>query len=308
MRGAGGGAPGAGSSGGVRRGPESARLVKVAAAPSAAAIAARDLSFSYGERTVLEGLNLTLAPGSLLALTGPNGAGKSTLLRLIAGVLRPSRGTVQVLGSDFATLPPRARAKLVAAVPQSPELPAGTAALEVVLMGRNPHLGFLAWETEADVEIALQAMRVTNTEELADRPIDRLSGGERQRVAIALALAQQTPVMLLDEPTANLDLAYQPAVMSLLGELVAAGKTVVVAIHDLTLAAQFAHRIALLSGGRCRHVGAPEEVLTADNIRHAYGAAVRIIDHPETHKPVVVNSWPAGAGAGRRSGTAERLA
>ena len=152
------------------------------------------MAFSYGEGTVLEGLNLTVARGSLLALTGPNGAGKSTLLRLIAGVLRPARGTLQVLGSDFPALSPRARAKLVAVVPQSPELPAGTAALEVVLMGRNPHLGLLAWETEADLEIALQAMRITGTEELADRLIDHLSGGERQRVAIALALAQQTPV------------------------------------------------------------------------------------------------------------------
>ena len=258
----------------------------------APAIVAGDVAFSYGEGTVLEGLNLTVARGSLLALTGPNGAGKSTLLRLIAGVLRPARGTLQVLGSDFPALSPRARAKLVAVVPQSPELPAGTAALEVVLMGRNPHLGLLAWETEADLEIALQAMRITGTEELADRLIDHLSGGERQRVAIALALAQQTPVVLLDEPTANLDLAYQPAVMSLFGELAAAGRTVVVAMHDLTLAAQFAHRVALLSGGRCRYVGTPEEVLTADHIRHAYGAAVRIIDHPDTHTPVVVNSWP----------------
>ena len=257
----------------------------------AAAIELRGVGYSYGRHSVLERLSLTVPRGCLLALAGPNGAGKSTLLRLIAGVLRPARGTVHVLRSEVAALTPRARARLVAVVPQSPELPAGASALEVVLMGRNPHLGLLSWETDADVEIALQALRDTDTAELAGRPIDRLSGGERQRVAIALALAQQTPVMLLDEPTANLDLAYQPAVMALFSKLVSAGKTVVVALHDLTLAAQFAHQVALLSGGRCRHLGAPEAVLTADNIRHAYGATVRIMEHPETLKPVVVNSW-----------------
>ena len=256
-----------------------------------AAIRVRGLGYCYGRRTVLKQLSLTVPRGSLLALAGPNGAGKSTLLRLIAGVLRPARGTVHVLRSAVAALTPRARARLVAVVPQSPELPPGASALEVVLMGRNPHLGLLSWETEADVDIALQAMRATDTAALAGRPIDRLSGGERQRVAIALALAQQTPVLLLDEPTANLDLAHQPAVMALFSKLVSAGKTVVVALHDLTLAAQFAHQVALLSDGCCRHVGTPEAVLTADNIRHAYGATVRIIDHPETHKPVVVNSW-----------------
>ena len=256
-----------------------------------AAIRVRGLGYCYGRRTVLKQLSLTVPRGSLLALAGPNGAGKSTLLRLIAGVLRPARGTVHVLRSAVAALTPRARARLVAVVPQSPELPPGASALEVVLMGRNPHLGLLSWETEADVDIALQAMGATDTAALAGRPIDRLSGGERQRVAIALALAQQTPVLLLDEPTANLDLAHQPAVMALFSKLVSAGKTVVVALHDLTLAAQFAHQVALLSDGCCRHVGTPEAVLTADNIRHAYGATVRIIDHPETRKPVVVNSW-----------------
>ena len=245
---------------------------------------------SYGDRQVLTGLDLSVEQGALIALAGPNGVGKSTLLRLIAGSLRPARGTVAVMGKDMAGLSVRNKSRLVAVVPQNPELPRGAAALEVVLMGRNPHLGLLAWESAADVEIAVAAMRRTDSEEFLDRPIHQLSGGERQRVAIAMALAQETPVILLDEPTANLDLAYQPMVMRLLQELAAAGKTVITALHDLTLAGQFCDSVALMGGGRVLASGAPEEVVTAENIKQVYGADTIVIEHPTTGKPIVVNS------------------
>ncbi len=245
---------------------------------------------SYGDRQVLTGLDLSVEQGALIALAGPNGVGKSTLLRLIAGSLRPVRGTVAVMGKDMAGLSVRNKSRLVAVVPQNPELPRGAAALEVVLMGRNPHLGLLAWESAADVEIAVAAMRRTDSEEFLDRPIHQLSGGERQRVAIAMALAQETPVILLDEPTANLDLAYQPMVMRLLQELAASGKTVITALHDLTLAGQFCDSVALMGGGRVLASGAPEEVVTAENIKQVYGADTIVIEHPTTGKPIVVNS------------------
>ena len=132
-------------------------------------------------------------------------------------------------------------------------------------------------------------MRMTDTDDLLDRRVDELSGGERQRVAIAMALAQQTPVLLLDEPTANLDLAYQPAMMTLMRELASTGKTVVVAVHDLTLAGQFCDEIALMSGGVMHAVGRPEDVLTEVNIQKAYGADVTVLEHPSTGKPIVVN-------------------
>ena len=253
-------------------------------------VSVRGASAGYGNRNVLSNLDLEVEVGSLAAIVGPNGVGKSTLLKMISGIMQPDAGTVHVMGTDVFTLSARERARLVATVPQTPELPAGSAALEVVLMGRNPHLGLLSWETNADVTIALASMRSTDTEHLIDRPVDRLSGGERQRVAVAMALAQQTPVLLLDEPTANLDLAYQPAIMQLLAELAGSGRTVVTALHDLTLAAQFCDTIALMTEGRFVATGPPEQVLTRERIRRAYGADVRIMAHPDTGKPVVVNS------------------
>ena len=244
---------------------------------------------AYGDRTVLNGLELEAAQGTVMALAGPNGVGKSTLLRAVAGALRPTRGEIRVMGTDVYSLSGRERALLVSMVPQNPELPRGATALEVTLMGRNPHLGLLAWESTADVDVAIEALRMTDAEELADRPVHQLSGGERQRVAIAMALAQQTPVVLLDEPTANLDLAYQPAIMRLLRELAEAGKTVVTAVHDLTLAGQFCDSVALVGGGRVVACGPPEKTLTPEAIRQVYGAETLVLEHPETGKPIVVS-------------------
>ena len=258
-------------------------------AESVVGIELRDVWAGYGDRQVIKGLDLSVERGSVTALAGPNGVGKSTLLRLLSGSLRPSRGMARVEGADINSLSVRERARLVAVVPQNVELPPGTAALEVVLMGRNPHMGLLSWESEMDVDIAVEAMRMTDTDDLLDRRVDELSGGERQRVAIALALAQQTPVLLLDEPTANLDLAYQPAMMTLMRDLASTGKTVVVAVHDLTLAGQFCDEIALMSGGVMHAVGRPEDVLTEVNIQNAYGADVTVLEHPSTGKPIVVN-------------------
>ena len=257
----------------------------------ASEIRVSDAWASYGDRKVLTGVDLGVEPGSMIAVTGPNGVGKSTLLRLIAGAIRPTGGSVTIGGVDVSTISARARARLVAVVPQDPELPPGTTAVEVVMMGRNPHLGLFSWESEGDLAIAVNALAVTDTLDLANRPVDNLSGGERQRVTIALALAQQTPVMLLDEPTANLDLAYQPRIMGLLRRLARSGKTILAAVHDLTLAAEFCDRVAIMANGRLLSVGAPAEVLTPENIRQAYGAEVRVIDHPDTGKPIVVNAW-----------------
>ena len=255
-----------------------------------AAVSVSGVWAAYGERNVLSGLNLEVAAGSVVAIAGPNGVGKSTLLKLIAGAISPQRGTVRVDGRDVSSLSARERALLVAVVPQSPELPPGASALDVALMGRNPHLGLLSWEGEDDVAIALDAMRLTGAAEFADRPVDRLSGGERQRVAIAMAIAQQTPILLLDEPTANLDLAYQPAIMRLMRDLATQGRTIVAAVHDLTLAAQFCDEIVLLSEGRSVAVGAPWDVLTEELIREVYDADALVLKHPKSGKPIVVSA------------------
>ncbi len=243
---------------------------------------------SYGQRQVLRGLELEVSQGTLMALAGPNGVGKSTLLRIIAGSLSPTRGTIRVMGSELSSLGGRDRARMVAMVPQNPDLPRGMTALEVTLMGRNPHLRMLSWETSDDVEIALDSLQMTDAEDLARRPVHELSGGEKQRVAIAMALAQQTPVILLDEPTANLDLAYQPTIMRLLRDLTEKGKTVITAVHDLTLAGQFCDEVALVSDGRIAGCGRPEDTFTPDAIRHVYGADTLVLAHPETGKPIVV--------------------
>ena len=255
----------------------------------AAGVSAAGVFAAYGERAVLNGLDFEARAGTVTALAGPNGAGKSTLLRAIAGALRPTRGEIRIMGADIAAMGGRERARMVSMVPQNPELPRGTSALEVALMGRNPHLGLLSWESAADVDIALESLRLTDAAHLAERPVHQLSGGERQRVAIAMALAQQTPVLLLDEPTANLDLAYQPAVMRLLRELAAAGRTLVTAVHDLTLAGQFCDTVALVSGGRVAASGPPERTLTPEAIREVYGAETLVLSHPETGKPIVVS-------------------
>ena len=256
----------------------------------AAAVRLRGLRASYGSRAVLRGVDLEVPIGGFLAVVGPNGAGKSTLLKAVVGALAPSGGDAFALGARVSDMSARERAKTVALVPHEPELPTGTTALESVLLGRSPHLGLLSWETREDVEIALCSMRLTRCEELAGRRVETLSGGERQRVAIAMALAQRTPIILLDEPTANLDLAYQPAVMGLMRQQAAdAGKTIVAALHDLTLAAQFCDSVAILSGGGVLASGAPAEVLTPANIRKAYSAEVIILPHPRTGKPVVIS-------------------
>ena len=244
---------------------------------------------SYGERQVLNGLDLDVAQGTVTALAGPNGVGKSTLLRAIAGALRPARGEIRIMGADIFAMNGKERARMVSIVPQNPELPRGASALEVTLMGRNPHLPLLAWESAADVAIAIESLRMTDAEHLIERPVQQLSGGERQRVAIAMALAQQTPVILLDEPTANLDLAHQPTIMRLLRQLAAAGKTLITAVHDLTLAGQFCDTVALISGGRVTASGPPETTLTPETIREVYGAETLVLPHPETGKPIVVS-------------------
>ena len=259
--------------------------------PEPAAVRLRGLRASYGERQVLRGVDLDVPAGGFLAVLGPNGAGKSTLLKAIAGSLKPVGGDAAAFGAPLSGMSARARAKLIALTPQDPELPAGMTAVEVALMGRNPHLGLLSWETRDDLEIALQSMRLAQCEDLAARNVDALSGGERQRVAIAMALAQRTPIILLDEPTANLDLAYQPAMMELMRQQASdGGKAIIAAMHDLTLAAQFCDAAAMLSGGGVLAFGDPAEALTPANIRAAYGAEAIVMPHPRTGKPVVVNA------------------
>ena len=255
----------------------------------------RDLTVAYGPLLAVRDVTLSLAPGELLGLVGPNGSGKSTLIRAVTRVVPPLAGEVQLLGDDAFRLSQREVALRVAVVPQTPLLPEAFTALEVVLLGRTPHLGLLQAEGPADLEATRRAMLVTDTWRLAQRRIGELSGGERQRVVIARALAQETPVLLLDEPTAHLDIGHQAATLALMGDLCRRlGKGVLAAVHDLTLASQFCHRLVMLHQGRVVASGEPTQVLTQERLEHVYGAHVHILRHPLTGRPVVVPDPPAG--------------
>ena len=256
----------------------------------------RGLTVAYGPIVALRDVSLSLAPGEMVGLVGPNGSGKSTLIRAVTRVVPALAGEVRLLGDDAFRLSQREVALRVAVVPQTPLLPEAFTTLEVVLLGRTPHLGLLQGEGPADLEAARRAMLATDAWQLAQRRIGELSGGERQRVVVARTLAQETPILLLDEPTAHLDIGHQAATLALMGGLCRRlSKGVLAAIHDLTLASQFCHRLVMLHQGRVVASGEPAEVLTQERLRHVYGAHVYILPHPLTGRPIVVPEAAASA-------------
>jgi iron complex transport system ATP-binding protein len=253
-----------------------------------AALDVRGLTVAYGPRVALQDVSLSLPAGQLLGLVGPNGSGKTTFIRAVSGVVEPTAGVVRLDGADACHLSPREVALRAAVVPQNPQLPPAFTAVEMVLMGRTPHLGLLQTEAAVDLEVARRAMVATDTWELAGRRIGELSGGERQRLLVARALAQETPLLLLDEPTAHLDVGHQAATLRLMSQLCRTeGKAVLAAVHDLTLAAQFCHRLVMLHQGRVVAEGVPAEVLTAERLRQVYEASLHVLSHPVTGRPVL---------------------
>lgn len=243
-------------------------------------IALRDASFS-------------LSTGEVVGLVGPNGSGKTTLIRVVTGVVRPESGHVTIAGRDIAHLRQVELARLIAVVPQEPSLPPAFTALACVLMGRTPHLRLLQNEGASDLEAARRAMLATDTWSLADRLLGELSGGERQRVVVARALAQETPILLLDEPTAHLDLGHQASVLDLMRRFARdERKAVLAVVHDLTLAAR-CDRLVMLRKGCVVATGSPGEVLTTARLRDVYGVTVEVFPHPTTGRPVVA---PGGEG------------
>src|SRR5512132_663314 len=219
------------------------------------------LSVSYGSRRILHDVSLEVQSGEVLALIGPNGAGKSTLIRAVSGVI-PYTGHIRTNGDDLASLATLQRARYIATVPQAVSLPPAYSVWETVLFGRTPYLGFLGQPSQKDEEIARQALARVSALPLAARRVGDLSGGERQRVFLARALCQSPPILLLDEPTAHLDLQYQVSLLELVTELAHKDKlAVLVALHDLNLAAHYADRIALMVAGSIKAIGNAQEVL-----------------------------------------------
>jgi len=245
-----------------------------------------NVSLGYNHQAILHDVNMKAKPGQILGLVGPNGSGKSTLIKGIAQLIDLFSGHILINGRDIRTIKRDELARLIATVPQSPALPGTFTAFEVVLMGRTPHLGLLRYEGGTDLSIAWQAMQATHTQSFAERRLGELSGGERQRVVVARALTQQPKAILLDEPTANLDINHQVEILNLVKNLcLEQSLTVIIALHDLNLAAQYCDWIVMLNGGKVHVEGTPPDVLTAHNIRQVYGAEVCVYPHPINKLP-----------------------
>lgn len=257
------------------------------------AISAQNLTYEVEGMTLLDGVDLQAERGQLVGLIGPNGAGKTTLLRTISGILRYRQGSIHLEGSDLMSMSPKDAAATLALVPQIAPYTYGFTSMELVLMGRYPHLGRFQIEGWEDDRIAREAMRLTEIEQFADRTLDTLSGGERQRVFVARALAQQPRILLMDEPTANLDVLHQLKVLDLVRQLVDDGLTAVAAIHDLNMAARYCDKLVLLSGGRVLAEGPPNEVLGPETIESAFGVKSAVYQDPITGSLAISLIGPA---------------
>ncbi len=248
-----------------------------------------NLTVSYGPRLVLHKVSLEVNSGEVMALIGPNGAGKSTLVRAVSGVIPLLGGKIRTNGDDLAALPPMQRARYLAVVPQAVSLPPAFTVWETVLMGRTPYLNFLGQASASDEERVQHALERVAALDLAERRVGELSGGEQQRVLLARALAQSTPILLLDEPTAHLDLQYQVNLMEMVRQLAHCdGLAVLIALHDLNLAARYADRVVLLVAGEIKAAGTPRQVLTPELISAAYHLPVSVISHPFADAPLVL--------------------
>ena len=250
--------------------------------PGSPLLTVEDLRLQLGGTTVLDGVDATVDRGRFVGVVGPNGAGKTTLLRVIAGAATPDAGRVVVDGERIHDLPSRAASRLVASVPQDTTVGFEFDVRTVVEMGRNPHRSRFAGWTDTDAAAVERALDRTDTRQFADRGVGTLSGGERQRVLLARALAQDAPLLLLDEPTGSLDINHQVRTLGLVSELVSEGRSALAAIHDLDLAARYCDELILLAGGRVVAAGPPEAVLTESAIRDAFGAAVVVSENPAT--------------------------
>lgn len=257
-----------------------------------------DLKAGYGQRLVVDGVSFTVAAGRMTALIGPNGSGKSTLLATMARLLQPMGGTVLLDGRAVHGQPRRALARELGILPQSPLVPEGLTAYELVSRGRHPHQGFLSQWSDKDAAAVETAMGLTGTSDFAGIPVAALSGGQRQRCWIAMAMAQETSVILLDEPTTFLDLRYQVEVLDLLARLAHAhGRTVVVVLHDLNMAVAYADTVLCLKDGRIRAVAGDGRSLSAADVADIFGLEVEAVPHPRTGKPVFVPLGPSGGRA-----------
>lgn len=252
-------------------------------------LVAERLTLSYGDTQVVSDLDVSIPDGRITCIVGANASGKSTLLRGLSRLLKPTDGRVLLDGAVIGSMKSREVAQVLGLLPQSPVTPEGVTVVDLVGRGRHPHQGPLRrWSSADDVAVAA-ALAQTGTSDLAHRNVDELSGGQRQRVWIAMALAQQTDLLLLDEPTTFLDVAHQVEVLDLLADLNAArGTTIVMVLHDLNLAARYSHHLLAMRGGHIVASGTPDQVMTAERVEEVFGLANRVITDPVSGTPLVV--------------------
>lgn len=268
----------------------------------------RNVSVVLGEARVVDRVSVSVGEGEWLGLIGPNGAGKTTLLRAITGAAETETGEVLYRGNDLTQLGARQRARLMAVVPQIPVVPWGMGVSDYVLLGRTSHIGWLGRETRSDLEIAHESLRALGLEQLSRRRLDELSGGELQRAVLARALTQDAPLLILDEPTSSLDIGHGQQMMEMVDRLRREQHlTVISALHDLTLAAQFCDRLVMMSGGKAILDGPPRSVITERSLRDHYGAEVRIISGPEFGVVVIPLRTATDSEAGETTAVATTL-
>lgn len=247
-----------------------------------------DLVAGYGGEPILKGVDFNAIEGGITALVGPNGCGKSTLLKVMSRILPPASGTVLLDGIPLGDIPTKHVARKLALLPQGPIAPEGLSVRELISQGRYPHQSLLQQWSPEDSHAVAQAMADTHTEEFADRPVSSLSGGQRQRCWIAMVLAQDTPIVLLDEPTTFLDMKVQVDVMTLLQKVAKTGRTLIVVMHELNIAAAFCDHLVMMREGTIMASGTPNEVMTPKRLQQVFGLDAQIIPDPETGRPICV--------------------